>query len=226
MRIIKILPSDNGAYSPIQSWSGITPPEGQAIWPENLETKTFYKYNGFITPTILRKQVVSYIPNELEFNKWTEQNLSNLIATKNKIINETCENLIKKGVDVLLTSGETKHFSLEMTDQTNIDSMFAAITLGATEYPYHADGEQCIMYSAQDIMSLYVTYKTFVTSQTTYCNFLKIWISRETTKEAIEKIQQGDELPEDLNTQMSVILERAKTQIDALLQSLTMRFNL
>ena len=226
MQIIKKDPSNSGAYSPIQTWKGFAPPEGYVIWPDELETETFYKYNGFIIPTILRKQVTTYVPNEESFREWTQQNLSTLISLKNKSINETCEALIKKGVDVELKSGEIKHFSLDITDQTNIDSMFAAITLGATEYPYHADGEQCIMYSATDLMSLYITYKTFVTSQTTYCNFLKIWVSRETTKEAIEKIQQGDELPEDLNAQMSVVLERAKTQIDALLQSLTMKFNL
>ena len=79
-------------------------------------------------------------------------------------------------------SGGTEHFALEPNDQTNIDSMFTAITLGATQYPYHADGSQCKMYVAADIMTLYVAYKSFVTYQTTYNNFLKIWINRETDK--------------------------------------------
>ena len=53
-----------------------------------------------------------------------------------------------------------EHFSLEPNDQTNIDSMFTAVTLGATQYPYHSDGAQCKMYSAVDIVTLYVAYKT------------------------------------------------------------------
>ena len=54
------------------------------------------------------------------------------------------------------------------------------MTLGAEQYPYHSDGNRCVMYSAADIVTLYVAYKSFVTQQTTYCNFLNIWLKRET----------------------------------------------
>ena len=49
--------------------------------------------------------------------------------------NDTCQSTIYNGIDVELTTG-TEHFSLEPNDQTNIDSMFTAVTLGATQYPY------------------------------------------------------------------------------------------
>ncbi len=38
-------------------------------------------------------------------------------------------------------------------------------------------GEKCVMYPAQDIISLYVAYKSFVTQQTTYCNFPRVWLN-------------------------------------------------
>ena len=122
-------------------------------------------------------------------------------------------------MDVELSSG-AKHFALEPNDQTNIDSMFTAVTLGAVQYPYHADGEPCILYSAADIMALYVAYKSFVTYQTTYCNMLKLWIRRETDKDVLAGIHYGAALPEDLAAQMQAILRSAQAEMDAVVAKL------
>ena len=131
-----------------------------------------------------------------------------------------CEQMIYNGVDVELSTG-TKHFSLEPNDQTNIDGIFSAITLGATEYPYHADGEPCEMYSASDIVTLYVAAKGFVTQQTTYCNALRQWIKREDRIEALSAIQYGDTLPSDLQTSVENILTAANEQVQAIIAKLT-----
>lgn len=152
--------------------------------------------------------------------KWKKENLKSLAEKKIEMANSTCEALIYAGIDVELSSG-TEHFALEPNDQTNIDSMFTAITLGATQYPYHADGSQCKMYSAADIMTLYVAYKSFVTYQTTYNNFLKIWINRETDKNIVAGITYGSNLPEDLLTQMQGIIAAAKAEIESVVAKLT-----
>ena len=133
---------------------------------------------------------------------WKQKPLPTLAEKKAAEVNAACEAAIHAGVDVAL-SGGAEHFALTPNDQTNIDSMFTAITLGATQYPYHADGSQCKMYVAADIMTLYVAYKSFVTYQTTYNNFLKIWINRETDKNALAGITYGSTLPEDLLTQIA-----------------------
>lgn len=142
-----------------------------------------------------------------------------LRAQKVDMANGTCEATIYAGVDAELSAG-IQHFALTPNDQTNIDSMFAAVTLGATEYPYHADGEKCAMYSAADILTLYVAYKGFVTQQTTYCNFLKIWINRETDPAVLGAICYGSELPEDLAAEMQTILAAAQSQIEAVASKL------
>lgn len=147
--------------------------------------------------------------------------LEELQTQKVEMANRTCESTIYSGVDADLSVG-TQHFALTPNDQTNIDSMFAAVTLGATEYPYHADGEKCAMYSAADIMALYVAYKSFVTYQTTYCNFLKIWINRETDYDTVDSISYGDDLPSDLKVEMQDILSKAQAQIEAVAGKLTM----
>ena len=111
--------------------------------------------------------------------EWKKNDLPTLAQKVADDASETCQNFIYAGIDVEL-SGGTQHFSLMPNDQTNIDSMFAAITLGASEYPYHPDGGKCVMYSAADIITLYSEYKSFVTKQTTYCNALRQWAKRET----------------------------------------------
>lgn len=148
--------------------------------------------------------------------RWEKSDLPTLAEKKLEEVNAACEKIIYAGIDVEMSVG-TKHFSLTPNDQTNLDSMFSAITLGAAEYPYHADGEQCMMYSATDIMALYVKYKEFVTYQTTYCNMLRTWIKRETDNQVIHDIYYGIELPEDLASDMQVLLTAANEQIQAII---------
>ena len=148
--------------------------------------------------------------------RWEKSDLPTLAEKKLEEVNAACEKIIYAGIDVEISVG-TKHFSLTPNDQTNLDSMFSAITLGAAEYPYHADGEQCMMYSATDIMALYVKYKEFVTYQTTYCNMLRTWIKRETDNQVIHDIYYGIELPEDLASDMQVLLTAANEQIQAII---------
>ena len=152
--------------------------------------------------------------------KWKKSDLLTLAEKKVQMANDTCQSTIYNGIDVELTTG-TEHFSLEPNDQTNIDSMVTAVTLGATQYPYHSDGAQCKMFSAADIVTLYVAYKTHVTTQTTYCNFLKIWINRETSKDVLAGIVYGSTLPDDLLAEMNAILASAQEEIQSLIGKLT-----
>ena len=62
----------------------------------------------------------------------------------------TCNAAIVGGVDVTLTGGETKHFSLTLEDQLNLLSLQGRVASGADSVPYHADGEECSYYSAAD----------------------------------------------------------------------------
>lgn len=151
----------------------------------------------------------------------TEDSMIDTIR-ENKLtsVSATCEQLIYDGIDVTLSSGE-KHFSLQIADQSNIDGIFNAVTLGATAYPYHADGELCTMFSATDIVTLYMNYKSFVTTQTTYCNALRQWIMREEDKDKLTAIEYGTSLPDDLNTEMNTILAAAQEQVQAIVGKLT-----
>lgn len=141
-----------------------------------------------------------------------------------KTLSNKTKESIENGIDVITSFSEDsapEHFSLTETDQTNIDSMFSAVVLGATEYSYHADGKDCIMYPASDIISIYITYKSFVTYSTTYYNKLKKWINRLETTEEVRSIYYGEELPEDLKTEMDSIISSAQQQVDIVINKIT-----
>lgn len=146
---------------------------------------------------------------------WKKEDLLTLREKQLIMANETCQAKIYAGIDVEL-SGGTEHFSLDLHDQANIESMFTAVTLGAKEQQYHCDGGEVKTYSAADIVVLYAAYKSFVTKHTTYCNLLKTWIRRETDNAVIGAIQYGDDLPDDLTAQMQTILDAATSQLTSI----------
>ena len=201
----------NADYSSIES----------AVDEHNSSAKSGEKYwgismdNGYYT-------VYEYgeVPEPMPELEPVEPTIDEVRQSKLDEISSICEQVIYSGVDVELSVGK-KHFSLTANDQTNIDGIFSAITLGATEYPYHAYGEPCEMYSASDIMALYIAAKGFVTQQTTYCNALRQWIKREDKIETISAIRYGDTLPYELQINVENILTAANAQIQAIAGKLT-----
>ena len=85
--------------------------------------------------------------------KWKKTDLPTLAQRKVDMANETCQNTIYAGIDVELTGG-TKHFSLSLEDQQNINAKFQEITLGATECQYKEDGGDMVIYPAEDIVTI------------------------------------------------------------------------
>ena len=178
---------------------------GEHYWGISIEngSYTVYEYGEVPTP-----------PTEAE-------QLETLRAEKLKAASDACEQTICAGIDVTFSDGTQEHFSLQPNDQTNIDGIFSAVTLGVTSYPYHADGELCKMYSASDIVKLYVAAKGHVTQQTTYNNALRQWIKRETSLGTLKSISYGVDLPEDLKAEVADILQKAKEQVEAIVAKLT-----
>jgi len=145
-------------------------------------------------------------------------------VAKDKIdeISTACQKAIYSGIDVELSTG-AKHFSLDLYDQTNIDNLMTAVTLGAAEYPYHADNEKCTMFSSADILTLYIACKTFITQQTTYNNLMKIYINRLTDMDTIKSLSYGSVLPDDLLEEAQVLMAQSQAQIQAIISSLNVK---
>ncbi|KAK9679502.1 hypothetical protein QE152_g39983 [Popillia japonica] len=135
-----------------------------------------------------------------------EPTLEELQTVKLATVNTACNAVITAGCDVTLTDGSIEHYSLSETDQINLSAAVAAVQAGAAAYPYHADGELCKMYSADDIALIGTAATGHKLYHTTYCNHLRAWIQQVKTTEELDAIYYGAELPDDLASNMNTIL--------------------
>lgn len=101
-----------------------------------------------------------------------------------------------------------RHYSLTEHDQTEIMAQYTAIKEGAAAVPYHADGELCRMYPAEEFTALAQTAIAHVFYHRTYCNHMNAWIKRADLEE-LTGITYGAELPEDLTRSMAAIISAA-----------------
>lgn len=134
--------------------------------------------------------------------------LEELQAAKLAELSAACNAAITAGLDVETSQGK-EHFSLQETDQINLSTALSAIQAGAAGYPYHADGQLCRMFTAEEIQAIAQTATAYKLEHTTYYNHLAAWVRRA---EAVELtgITYGADLPEDLAGNMAAILAAAQ----------------
>lgn len=125
-----------------------------------------------------------------------DYDLEQIRTLKKTEISEACEQTIYNGIDVEMSTG-TQHFSLTEKDQINIFGLQATIQAGAEQIEYHSDGNPCIYYCVEDIQKLIAAAMGFVKYNTTYCNSLNVWISKETNAQTISEMYYGMEIPEE-----------------------------
>lgn len=148
-----------------------------------------------------------------------EPTIEEVRAEAIKSLNDTTEQTIYAGVDVKTSYGD-EHFSLTANDQANIGNIFNAVVMGVEEFPYHADGKECVIYPKADIVSLYVAMQTLITKLTTHCNLLRQFANSCEDKGTIKAITLATELTGKLAEQEVKVLASAKAQMDAMLAKL------
>lgn len=146
--------------------------------------------------------------------------LSVVMAAKLAEISKMCNAVIVAGVDITL-GDETVHFNLSIEDQSNINNLFRVVELGGTEFPYQSDGGVCRVYSASEIVQIYIAAQTLITSQTTYHNELKQYVQTLESVEDISSIQYGMTLPEPYLTEMNEKLAVAQQQMEAIVANMS-----
>ena len=215
MRAIEIAALSNGAH---RNQTGLDVlPDGWAVIPDEMETQNFpfgdidvEEIDNIMTvtrwvPGIIPGQEPSAVIDKTKQSKLTE-------------ISKSCEDYIYAGTDVTLPDNTIKHFTYNLADQSNISEMFTAIMAGATEYPYHADGEICKIYTKEQIVTIYGTLSLFKTETTTYHNSLKAQINSMTDIDAISAIKfKETELTGEYLTNYTAMMASAQTQLNAIL---------
>lgn len=226
MFIIRIEANANGSRPPMQSWNSATPPEGFALVTDT-QKDVFYSTTpaGFVNITVKEEngaKVVDTIEVNQEaldaFKATLPDPTDSAKAEKIAEIKKDCEEHIYAGTDVTYADGVKEHFTYSLVDQSNISEMFTAIMAGANEYPYHADGEICKIYSKEQIVTIYGTLSLFKTEATTYHNSLKAQINAMTDADAISAIKfKETELTGEYLTNYTAMMASAQTQLNVIL---------
>lgn len=137
-------------------------------------------------------------------------------------MSEAQQAAIMAGVSVVTETVGDEHFTLTLTDQTNINDMFyGGVLLGAQGYLYHADAADCRYYPAGDIIAIYVAKQQHITYHTTYGNLLRRLARQQTDADALAAIAYGQQLPADLETELAALLAQAQAEMEAVIARLT-----
>ncbi len=151
-----------------------------------LDTDDIAKYNGV------------NVSSDEEARRIVEPTLEEVISDKLKEISDICEQTIYNGIDVTLSDGITKHFSLKTEDQINLNGLVSQVSIGNIKaengVPYHADGEICTLFSIADFTLVANSATAFVLQQTTYCNHLMMYVRSLENVEAVKAVAYGQEL--------------------------------
>ena len=166
---------------------------------------------GFVNITDDGTTVTSCVWDEEAYQEWCAENpapdaLESARTEKEAELSTACNQAITAGMDVTTTQG-TEHFSLQETDQINLTTAYNAVVSGVPQYPYHADGKLCRMFSADEIKSISAASIQHKMYHTTLCNHLLTWARRAETEEELAGITySADNLPADLAQNMTQIM--------------------
>lgn len=113
-------------------------------------------------------------------------------------MNMAQQGIIATGVDVVLTDGTTEHFTLEDHDQTSLVGLQSQVAAGEENIPWHTsnEAEHCKFYSNADMGRITTTAMAYVTWHVTYFRDLRIYIRSLESKEDVEKVTYGMNIPE------------------------------
>ena len=166
----------------------------------------FGKYDGF--KTLYKENEDSYIlsndgsvyvePVEPEPMPVPEPTLDEVKEAKVAEMNKAQQDAIQNGVDVTLSDGSTEHFSLTERDQTSLVGLQAQVAIGAENIPWHTsdEDEHCKFYSNADMAKITSSALSYVTWHVTYFRDLRIYIRSLESKEEVEQVTYGMNIPE------------------------------
>ena len=110
-----------------------------------------------------------------------------------------CNAAITAGVDVVM-DGVTSHFSLTLEDQLNLVSLQGLLAAGAQAVPYHADGQDCRFFTADEFNQIAAAATAWKIYQESYFNSLRAYILSMTAVGDLAAVTYGMEIPEEYQT--------------------------
>ena len=118
-------------------------------------------------------------------------------------INNAQQAIIAQGIDVTLTDGTVEHFTLTDHDQTSLVGLQTQVAQGAEQIPWHTSdqSEHCKFYSNADMALITTAAMSCVTWHVTYFRDLRIYIRSLQTKEEVESVVYGMDIPAEYRSE-------------------------
>lgn len=139
-----------------------------------------------------------------------------LLNDKINELSDTCSYLITNGLDI-----DGLHYSYKAEDQMNLADMANIVKTTGLPLGYHADGQSCTEYTAEELLNIYTLLTMNKYSQTVYFNQSRAYLnSLEHTKEnekIISSYEYGTPLTGIYLTTYNNMIQLYHTQLQAML---------
>lgn len=137
-----------------------------------------------------------YVPPVIVVPEEPEPYVPTYEEVLNNKINElssVCQCTIESGLTI-----NDLHYSYTEKDQINLNDIVSTVKLTGLPLGYHADGQNCTEYSAEELMNIYIQLAMNKYCQQTYFNqsreYLKSLEKSDTNKEIVESYTYGTPL--------------------------------
>lgn len=126
-----------------------------------------------------------------------EPTLEELRESKVMEMNGVQQQVIQAGISVTLADGSTEHFTLTDHDQTSLMGLQSQVAAGEENIPWHNsdEAEHCKFYSNADMGQIISAAMSYVTWHVTYFRDLRIYIRSLQSKEEVEEVTYGMDIP-------------------------------
>ena len=150
--------------------------------------------------TISDKEEVEEIVEEVELSHEDNVTIEFVRSAKISEMRKACEASIINGVDITTSDGKEHHFSLAITDQINLLSLYMMMPDDGHQIPYHADGEVCEYFTSDDVSRINNAAIQLRTYHTTYFNSLREYIKSLNDIGEIRNVYYGMSIPDEFRS--------------------------
>lgn len=154
------------------------------------------------------KDEYDYLQSLVSEGKPIDIDLFQARDTKIEEMSAMSERIIHAGTDITLSDGKTYHFSFSDQDQFQIgflataaknaqilEAMGAPTNETGKDYPWHADGCDCIFYSRADMITIGTAMQNYITYHNSYFHALRNYIQDMHNPLKIMEIKYGMNVP-------------------------------
>lgn len=174
------------------------------------ENYQFVKWNPEIPASGTIENNITFVA-EFEYVETLEEVRKAKIAEFNTICNQT----IEAGQDITLSDGTVMHFDYTSYNQTNMGNGAAMALTTKETVPYYDSNNNCYLFEAIDMVTIYATYLGYTTYLLTLDHKLESVINRMDDKEDIKSLTfSEDSLDETAKADFDTIIAQAKIVSD------------